>query len=154
MTPVSTWMSTPVVSVGPLDFVERAREVMEERRINQLPVVQDGRLVGIVTDRDLGDAFPSLLDVLSNETESPILPPNVRVGAVMTRGVLTVAPGETVARAADMLRRERIGSAPVVDQDHVVGILTRSDCLAALIAAATSVHSHRRRARPQHGLPA
>jgi CBS domain-containing protein len=59
---IAAWMKLPVVTVKPRDSAGHAREVMEKHRINQLPVVIDDRLVGIVTDRDLRDAFPSVFE--------------------------------------------------------------------------------------------
>ena len=59
---VKEWMSRSLHVVKPHDSVRHAREILEQYRINQLPVVQRDRLVGIVTDRDLRDAFPSVLD--------------------------------------------------------------------------------------------
>ena len=56
-------MKYPVVTVTPRDSVRHARGLLEKHRINQLPVVTDGRLVGIVTDRDLRDVFPSVFEV-------------------------------------------------------------------------------------------
>lgn len=57
---VVSWMKHPVVGVKPRDSAARARALMEQYRFNQLPVLQGPQLVGIVTDRDLRDAFPSL----------------------------------------------------------------------------------------------
>ena len=55
---IAAWMKRALISVKPEDSVLRARELLERHRINQLPVLLDGTLVGIVTDRDLRDAFP------------------------------------------------------------------------------------------------
>ena len=57
---IDKWMTREVEKVKPLDSILRAREIMEKRRINQLPVVFRGEVVGIITDRDLRDAFPSV----------------------------------------------------------------------------------------------
>ena len=57
---IAKWMKSPVRTVKPLDSIRHARDVMAEHRINQLPVVVDGHVVGIVSDRDLRDAFPSV----------------------------------------------------------------------------------------------
>jgi acetoin utilization protein AcuB len=105
---------------------------MEEHRINQLPVVRDGHLVGIVTDRDLRDAYPSVLaDPLRKQAPDPH---GVKVQSVMTANVLTLAPTDGIVAAASLMRRERVGAVPIVDGKRLVGILTRSDLLEALVA--------------------
>jgi acetoin utilization protein AcuB len=132
---IARWMKHPVVTAKPLDTVRHAREVMEIRRINQLPVVRNGRLVGIVTDRDLRDASPSVFDVAARR-HTEARPETIPVEAVMTPNVLTLAPTVPVMEAARLMRRERIGAVPVVDGGRLVGILTRSDLLDALAALA------------------
>jgi acetoin utilization protein AcuB len=136
---VSSWMTSPVKTVKPLDPVTRARELLEENRINQLAVVEDRRLVGIVTDRDLRDAFPSILDVLRQDMregrKSFSSPEEVSVEMVMTANPLTLHPDTRLAEAVRLLRRERIGAVPIVEDHRLVGILTRSDLLEAYLAA-------------------
>src|SRR5690242_11380481 len=91
-------MRHPVVTVKPRDSIRHAREIMEERRINQLPVVVDGALVGIVTDRDLRDAFPSVFEAKPRRGRRvPGADPNaIAVEDVMTPNVLTLAPDADV----------------------------------------------------------
>jgi acetoin utilization protein AcuB len=134
----TAYMNHPVVTVKPHDSIRHAREIMEERRINQLPVVIDGRLVGIVTDRDLRDAFPSVFDQLEPEAHRGKVadPAAIPVEDVMTPAVLTLPPDAPVEDAARLMRRERIGAIPIVDSDRLVGILTRSDVLDAFLARA------------------
>jgi acetoin utilization protein AcuB len=130
---VADWMKHPVHHVKPRDTVRHARALLERHRINQLPVVVDDRLVGIVTDRDLRDAFPAVPEV------SAALGGDLGgrpVEDVMTRAVITVTPSDVLTEAAQRMRRERIGALPVVDNGRLVGILTRSDMLAAFIALA------------------
>ncbi len=126
-------MKLPVISVKPRDSVARARAVMEEHRINQLPVLEGARLAGIVTDRDLRDAFPSLAQSMDLASRERAAPDEVPVEDVMTRDVLTVDPETSLAEAARVLRRERIGALPVVSGGHLVGVLARSDLLEALV---------------------
>jgi acetoin utilization protein AcuB len=134
---VRHWMTQPVHSVKPLDSIPHAREVMERHRINQLPVLVDGRLEGIVTDRDLRDAFPSVFDSPSMRRERPkpsaTDPQRVTVEMVMTPGALTVGAGDSIADAARLMRKQRIGALPVVEGERVIGILTRSDILDAFV---------------------
>jgi acetoin utilization protein AcuB len=136
---VRSWMTSPVRSVKPLDPVTRARELLEENRINQLAVVENGRLVGIVTDRDLRDAFPSILDVLRQDLhggrKSFSSAERVSVEMVMTANPLTLHVDARLVEAVRLLRRERIGSVPIVEDNRLVGILTRSDLLEAFSAA-------------------
>jgi len=130
---VRQWMKHPVHSVKPLDSIQHARELMERHRINQLPVVVDGRLIGIVTDRDLRDAFPSLFDSPPSAGQKPkptvTDPRAVTVEQVMTANVTSIGPGDSIAVAARLMRTQRIGALPVLDKERVVGILTRSDVL-------------------------
>jgi acetoin utilization protein AcuB len=132
---VCTWMKHPVVSVMPWDSAARARALMEQHRFNQLPVLQGPRLVGIVTDRDLRDAFPSLAETAISSRRRPPTgsePSAIPVEDVMTADVLTVEPDTPLDDAARLLRSERIGALPVVSAGRVVGIVTRSDLLEAL----------------------
>ncbi len=135
---IAEWMQHPVHTVKPLDSIQHAREIMETRRVNQLPVVVDGRLVGIVTDRDLRAAFPSVFeDAPNRRTHKPIGaadPKAVRVEMVMTSNVLTLGPNDSVTEGARLMRSERVGALPIVEGDRLVGMLTRSDVLDAFVA--------------------
>lgn len=134
---IAAWMKHPAITVKPRDSAGHAREVMEKHRINQLPVVVDDRLVGLVTDRDLRDAFPSVFDSaepLGRRTRrSGADPATIPVEDVMTPTVLTLAPATSVTDAALLMRRERIGAIPIVDGGRLVGILSRSDVLDAFV---------------------
>lgn len=131
------WMTTGVHTVKPLDSIAHARALLKEHRINQLPVEKEGLLVGIVTDRDLRNG-PSALSISTKRAGSVELrlqtPEEVPVESVMTNNVITLVPHSTVINAAVVMRRERIGSVPIVDGASIVGILTRSDVLDAFIA--------------------
>lgn len=131
---VRRWMKSPVQSVKPLDSIQHARELMERHRINQLPVLVDGKLVGIVTDRDLRDAFPSVFDSTVERKRPKVTttdPRSVSVEMVMTAEATTVGAGASMADAARLMRKMRIGALPVIDGGRVVGMLTRSDILEA-----------------------
>ena len=134
---ITAWMKHPVITVKPRDSARHAREVMEKHRINQLPVVVDDRLVGILTDRDLRDAFPSVFESADPFTRgTPRFgadPARLPVDNVMTPTVLTLAPTASVADAARLMRQERIGAIPIVDRGRLVGILSRSDVLDAFV---------------------
>jgi acetoin utilization protein AcuB len=134
---ITPYIRRTVVTVKPLDSVRHARELLERHRINQLPVIVDGRVVGIVTDRDLRDVFPSIFESRRHMRRHPELDPDrVPVRDVMAPRVLTLRRDASVSEAAALLRRERIGAVPIVDEDErLSGIITRSDLLGVLTAA-------------------
>ena len=139
---IEPWMKHPVVTVKPGDSALHAREVMEKLRINQLPVVVDGRLTGIVTDRDLRDVFPSVAEAASSRSRrGPVGtdPAAIPVEDVMASPALTLSPGSYLADAARLMRRERIGAVPIVDGARLVGIVTRSDVLDAFVELCANV---------------
>lgn len=128
-------MTHRVVTAKPRDSAAHARVIMEEHRVNQLPVLEGPKVIGIVTDRDLRDAFPSIAESVASRQPLPKgADPNVIVVEdLMARDVLTVEPDVALVSAAELLRRERIGALPVVKAGRLVGILTRSDLLDALV---------------------
>jgi acetoin utilization protein AcuB len=129
---VRDYMTPKPVTMKPLDSARAARELMLERRIQQVPVVARGKLVGIVTDRDIRDVFPTaVVSHLGKEIDD--FTNKITLESVMTADVLTIGPGEPVSRAAELLRARRIGSLPVVDEGKLVGIITRSDLLGAFV---------------------
>jgi acetoin utilization protein AcuB len=135
---VRDWMQRQVHHVRPLDSIAHARAALEEHRVNQLPVLVNGRLVGILTDRDLRDAFPSVFsaDLFADRPSPPPTrsPEKIHVQEVMTENVLTLAPDAPLIEAAQIMRRQRVGSLPIVEDDRLLGIITRSDMLDAFIA--------------------
>lgn len=146
---IEEWMTKAPRSVRPLDSVAHARALLEEHRINQLPVVTDGHLVGIVTDRDLRDAT-TVVKAATAEAGSveaaETTPDRISVESVMTTNVLTLKPGDTLERAAELMRRERIGAVPIVEKGRLCGILTRSDILKAFVAMSGKTGGKSRRA--------
>ncbi len=129
-------MTTPAVTVG-LDMpVLEARQVMERQRIRHLPVTDGGRLMGIVTDRDIRLNMPSPATSLS-VWEINFLIAKLTVGSVMRRAVITIDPRRDAAEAARIMLDHKIGALPVVDGGAVVGIVTETDMLRAFATMAT-----------------
>jgi acetoin utilization protein AcuB len=134
-------MTAKVQIVKPLDSVVHARALIEEHRVNQLPVVKDGVLVGIVTDRDLRDAMDAVMasaNAADAAESAPRRPEQIPIETVMSHNVITLAPHCSMVAAAELMRRERIGSVPIVDGHALVGIITRSDILKAFVARENS----------------
>lgn len=129
---VAEMMTRAVVTVAPGDRAVDAAERARRHRVRHLPVVEDGRLVGIVTDRDLRDAAPS--PHLGAEAAQAAA--GLRVAHLMQRHVVTAHPLDRLADAARVLSERRIGCLPVVDRGRLVGIITETDvlrCLAQLM---------------------
>jgi acetoin utilization protein AcuB len=105
---------------------------MREGGCRRLPVVDRGRLVGIITDRDLRRAANSPFVVREQWYDNFILD-HIEVGSCMTPDPLTIEPTATIAEAARMMRNHKVGGLPVVAAGQLVGIITETDLLDALI---------------------
>lgn len=125
---VADWMTETVLAVETFDSIGVARQIMAKHRINQLPVLDNEALVGIVTDRDLRDAYPTSMMIDRGE-EIDRFADSVTVEEIMTHNIFTVGPKTPLKQAVSLLRRHRIGSLPVVQNKKLVGIITRSDIL-------------------------
>lgn len=125
---VSDWMTEEVLAVEIFDSLNTARQLMSKHRINQLPVLDNENLVGIVTDRDIRDVYPTSM-LINRAKEIDRFASSYTVEEAMTHNVFTVHPDTPLATAVNLLRRHRIGSLPVLEGKKLVGIITRSDIL-------------------------
>ncbi len=137
---VRDWMTRNLVTLSPEASVAEALTLCRERRIRHIPILEEGRLVGIVSDRDLRDASPALGDA---ERASALQ--ETRIGDVMTREVITADPQDSIENAAQEMYEHKIQSLPVIAEEPVVdeasavaeeellGIITSSDVMRALI---------------------
>lgn len=128
MTKVREQMQVDVVTLDVSARLDAAEELMRAQRIRHLPVVADGRVVGILSQRDLYLAATSSMLHLQPGTEEDWLA-KIPVGEVMSRRVLTAHPDTSLGNAAELMVRERVGCLPVVEDDRLVGLLTDTDCL-------------------------
>jgi acetoin utilization protein AcuB len=126
-------MTKSLITLKPEDSLQHAHDRLQKYRINQLPVVRDGKLVGIITDRDVRDAYPSSLRHIRAEDVQEFADVHT-VEQVMTHEVITIGPEATLREAAFRLRQSRLGALPVVENGKLVGIITRSDLLDAVLA--------------------
>lgn len=136
-------METDWPTLGSESTVEDAIKLFAEARISGAPVVEDGRLIGIITEGDLifQDAeikAPGFLDILggivplgnTEEYRREVLKSaGVTVGEVMTENPVTVAPEATLAEAATIMAEERKKLLPVVEGERLAGVITRMDIL-------------------------
>jgi acetoin utilization protein AcuB len=125
-------MKPDPVTVSPQDSFRHAMSLIRQKGIRHLPVVEAGRPVGIVTDRDIRQASPSAATSLEIH-ELHYLLEKVKVQEIMTRKVYTVTPDTPIEDAARLMLTHRIGGLPVVRGDMVVGIITETDILSAFV---------------------
>jgi CBS domain-containing protein len=141
---VADVMTHLVVTLRPRDTIEEAARRLLYNRISGAPVVEDGRLVGVVSEADLMRAYapPARSGTPFIATE-PLMfllegtslhsPRDETVGGVMTETAISVSPVATVWQAASMIDRHGVRRLPVVDDDgFVVGVLARSDLVRAM----------------------
>ena len=121
-------MSTDVAIVARNDTLTVADDIMSKQRIRHLPVLEGGRLVGILTQRDLFHAGLSTAMGFGQKAQKDFLV-TVPVKEVMTDEVVTIGPDEDVKVAARIMLERKIGCLPVVDSGKLVGLLSESDFL-------------------------
>ena len=120
-------MTDTVFSLRPNDDLESLLDLMDTRHVRHVPIVdRDGNLVGLVTHRDLSRSALGPQDELPLSVQKEILRRR-RIREIMATEVETVEPEEDLRNAAEMLIENKIGCLPVVEGEHLVGILTESD---------------------------
>ncbi len=116
------------------DSMLDATKLLKEHNIRHLPVLEKGKLVGVVTDRDLKRASPSDATALEAH-ELLYLIANIKVREIMTRNPITVPYNFTIEEAAEILLQAKISGMPVVDkQGDVIGTITQTDLFKVLIS--------------------
>jgi CBS domain-containing protein len=128
---VSEIMRTEVATLAPQERLDLADDIMKLGRVRHMPVLEDGRLVGLVSQRDLLAA--SLTGVLDfDKRERRTFMRSVKVSEVMSHGPIGVEPEATLREAAELLVHHRIGCLPVLNSDGtLVGLVTETDLLRA-----------------------
>jgi len=129
---VEDLMTKKVFTVEPQDMIDRVFFLLHYEKVRHLPVIEKGKVVGIVSDRDLYKALgpKSNSNNISAEgtTELHVLPK--KVTHIMHRGVITVSLDTYASKAANLMAENKIGALPVVDnKNKLVGILSSTDIL-------------------------
>lgn len=128
---VSDWMTPNPITIHPKTTLPEAHKLMKQAHIRRLPVVDHGKLVGIVTLGDVREASPSDASSLSIYELNYLLS-KLTVESLMTREPITIAPDATMRTAARLMLDHKIGGLPVVDDGRIVGIITESDIFRVL----------------------
>jgi len=117
-------MNRNVVALAPEDEIQRVHALIVECGFTAFPVLKKKRLVGIISRRDLISSR-RMRAVIADHARTP-------VGSVMTTDVVTIAPGEPVSAAAELLVKHDVSRLPVLDDGRLVGVIDRHDVLASL----------------------
>jgi CBS domain-containing protein len=124
-------MSKNIEVVDRNDNLRTVEERMATKQLRHLPVLEQGEIVGIVTQRDLFKATMSSTMGYGEKAQQAYLQ-SVRVKEIMVYPVVTVSPDISVAAAAEMMINKGIGCLPVVDDHQLIGIVTKTDLLRCL----------------------
>ncbi len=131
---VKDWMSKDVIKIDENESMQEAIKYLKEHDIRMLPVMKKGKLVGIVTDRDLKRASASDATLLEIHELIYILA-QIKVKEIMTKNPITVPFDYTVEETAEILLTNKISGAPVVDHEgQLMGTITQSDIFKVLVS--------------------
>lgn len=132
---IRDWMATAILTVDANTSVMRATRTMKENNIRRLPVLSHGKLIGVVTDRDLKEASPSSTSEIDIH-EMYYLLSEMKIKDVMTDKCISLKQDDTLEKAALVMLKERISGIMILDDDeNLVGLLSETDILRGFIAA-------------------
>jgi len=116
------------VTLKPEDTLNLANDLISLGRIRHIPVLEDGRLVGLLSERDLIGAAATQIFGLKQKSKSALLK-SVLIKDVMKKRVITVTAETKIAEAARLMADKKIGCVPVMDDGRLVGLVTTTDIL-------------------------
>ena len=129
---VKLWMISNVLTVNSTEPIIAIEQIMRENRIRRVPVVDDGRLMGIISREDIYRAFPSMFD--------PVMTPEhlerasrISAASIMTPSPITVDPATPLEQAAMLMRTHKFGALPVMQDEELVGIITETNIFDAFL---------------------
>ncbi|MCF6188635.1 MAG: CBS and ACT domain-containing protein [Desulfobulbaceae bacterium] len=132
---IKDWMATAVLTVDANTSVMRATRIMKENNIRRLPVLSQGKLAGVVTDRDLKEASPSSTSDMDIH-EMYYLLSEMKIKDVMTDKCISMHLDDTLEKAALVMLAEKISGVMILDaKDNLVGLLSETDILRGFIHA-------------------
>ncbi|HHB77054.1 MAG TPA: CBS domain-containing protein [Desulfobulbus sp.] len=132
---IKDWMATAVLTVDANTSVMRATRIMKENNIRRLPVLSQGKLAGVVTDRDLKEASPSSTSDMDIH-EMYYLLSEMKIKDVMTDKCISLHQEDTLEKAALVMLKEKISGIMILDdENNLVGLLSETDILRGFIHA-------------------
>ena len=129
-------MTSDLFTLSPDQTCHEALAEFKRRKIRRAPVVENGRLIGIVSERDLLRVLPGTCGQASTLAGEDGMELPVR--NIMGTDIVTLGPNDHLAKAASLMLKRRIGGVPVVHDGKLKGIITESDVFKALYAILTS----------------
>jgi CBS domain-containing protein len=120
-------MGSPV-TLKPEDTLDLANDVISLGRIRHIPVVEDGKLVGLLSERDLMGAAASQIFGLKQKSKTALLK-SALIKDVMKKRVITVKPETPIKEAARLMAEKKVGCVPVISAGTLVGLVTTTDIL-------------------------
>jgi acetoin utilization protein AcuB len=131
---VKGWMTSDVMTIDEDTSMMKASQIMKENNVRRLPVMHKGKLVGMVTDRDIKEASPSKATTLDVH-ELYYLLSELKVKDIMSKNIITIGPEDTVEKAAVIMLEHRISGLPVVNEKgKLVGVITQGDIFKVLVS--------------------
>lgn len=125
-------MTANPFTVSPDQTIPDAHEIMAQNGVKRLPVMKNGKLVGVVSKEDISQASPSKATSFSMG-EITYLLSKTKISQIMTKDIITISSGALLEEAAIMMRNNNISFLPVVDDEKLVGIITESDIFDSFI---------------------
>ncbi len=126
-------MASPV-TLAPADTLDLANDIMALGRIRHIPIVEDSRVAGILSQRDLFGAAVGIVLGLKGKEQKDLLK-SFRIREVMRHPVITISPDAPVKEAAQLMAEKKIGCLPVVEGDNLVGLVTLTNILRYVVNA-------------------
>jgi predicted transcriptional regulator len=125
-------MAAEVTTLGRNDSLQLARDVMTLGRVRHFPVMEDGKVIGVVSQRDLYKASLGSVMKYGEKAQRAFLE-GIAVKEIMTEPVITIAPHASVQEAARLMMDKKIGCLPVLEGPKLVGIVTETDMLKLVV---------------------
>lgn len=129
--PAAAFMTRNLHAVSPNDRVIHARRLMVDNHVERLPVLEGGRLMGILGERDIALGLWRLRETVPTQHQQAQLR-EFTVESIMQRNVITIPEATSAKDAARLMRENDVGSLPVMRGDRIMGLVTRSDLLRLL----------------------
>ncbi|KPK21096.1 MAG: hypothetical protein AMK69_22605 [Nitrospira bacterium SG8_3] len=129
---VQNWMTSDVITVDPETSIVKVSQILKEHKIKRLPVLRDGRLLGMITDEDVKEASPSMATTLTAEELYHLLA-ETKAKDIMKSNPTTIRPDQTVEVAALKMLEHKVTGIPVVtEKGELVGIISQGDVFRVL----------------------